>query len=166
MKYKKPIIVAEIGCNHMGQMDIAYDLIKIAKDSGADYAKFQKRSNKELLSDEQYNAPHPNPINSYGETYGEHRERLEFDLNSHKKLKDYCESINIGYATSVWDMTSAKEIASISPDYIKIPSAMNNNLDLLKILIDDYKGDVHLSFGMTYIHVPQVILFRQGMYVY
>lgn len=150
MKYKKPIIVAEIGCNHMGQMDIAYDLIKIAKDSGADYAKFQKRSNKELLSDEQYNAPHPNPINSYGETYGEHRERLEFDLNSHKKLKDYCESINIGYATSVWDMTSAKEIASISPDYIKIPSAMNNNLDLLKFLIDDYKGDVHLSFGMTY----------------
>ena len=43
MKYKKPIVVAEIGCNHMGQLDIAYELIDLAKDSGADFAKFQKK---------------------------------------------------------------------------------------------------------------------------
>jgi len=150
MKYKKPIIVAEIGCNHMGSIEIALDLIKIAKDCGADYAKFQKRTNKELLSKEQYNAPHPNPVNSYGDTYGEHREKLEFDLETHNKLKDFCESINIGYSTSVWDMTSAKEIASISPDYIKIPSAMNNHIDLLEYLIEKYSGDIHISSGMTY----------------
>tara|TARA_B100000989_G_C19497070_1_gene452528 strand:- start:436 stop:1302 length:867 start_codon:yes stop_codon:yes gene_type:complete len=150
MKYKKPIIVAEIGCNHMGSIEIALDLIKIAKDCGADYAKFQKRTNKELLSKEQYNASHPNPVNSYGDTYGEHREKLEFDLETHNKLKDFCESINIGYSTSVWDMTSAKEIASISPDYIKIPSAMNNHIDLLEYLIEKYSGDIHISSGMTY----------------
>ena len=46
--------------------------------------KFQKRNNKELLTEEQYNAPHPNPINSYGNTYGEHREFLEFNLDQHK----------------------------------------------------------------------------------
>ena len=46
MKYKKPIIVAEIGCNHMGQLETAYELIDLAKDSGADYANFQKRNNK------------------------------------------------------------------------------------------------------------------------
>ncbi len=158
MNYKKPIIVAEIGCNHMGQIEVAYELIKIAKDSGAQYAKFQKRTNKELLSPEQYNAPHPNPINSYGSTYGEHREKLEFDLETHKKLKEYCESIDIGYSTSVWDLTSAKEIASISPDYIKIPSAMNNNLQLLELLIDNYEGDIHLSFGMTYDSEIKTIL--------
>tara|TARA_B100000886_G_scaffold155812_2_gene106101 strand:+ start:6146 stop:7012 length:867 start_codon:yes stop_codon:yes gene_type:complete len=150
MKYKRPIIVAEIGCNHMGSIEIAIDLIKIAKDCGADYAKFQKRTNKELLSKDQYNAPHPNPDNSYGDTYGEHREKLEFDLKTHNKLKDFCESINIGYSTSVWDMTSAKEIASISPDYIKIPSAMNNHIDLLEYLIEKYSGDIHISSGMTY----------------
>ena len=76
IKYKKPIIVAEIGCNHMGQIDIAYELIDLAKDSGADYAKFQKRNNKELLSEDEYKSAHPNPINSYGSTYGEHREKI------------------------------------------------------------------------------------------
>jgi sialic acid synthase len=150
MKYKKPIIVAEIGCNHMGRVDIAKDLIKISKECGADYAKFQKRNNKELLPASQYNAPHPNPQNSYGTTYGEHREKLEFDIGIHKELKEYCESLNIGYSTSVWDLTSAKEISSISPDYIKIPSAINNNIDVLEFLIENYNGGIHISSGMTY----------------
>ena len=150
MNYIKPIIVAEIGCNHMGDLDIAFELIKSAKDCGADYAKFQKRTNKELLSPSQYNSPHPNPINSYGKTYGEHRERLEFDLDTHLELKKFCESIDIGYSTSVWDMNSAKEISSISPDYIKIPSAVNNNLKLLQYLISNFSGDIHISSGMTY----------------
>lgn len=150
MEYKRPIVVAEIGCNHMGNIDIAKDLIKIAKDCGADYAKFQKRNNKELLPPSQYDSPHPHPENSYGKTYGEHREKLEFDLEIHKELKKYCESLNIGYSTSVWDMTSAIEISSISPDYIKIPSAINNNLNVLEFLIKNFKGNIHVSSGMTY----------------
>ena len=150
MEYKRPIVVAEIGCNHMGNIDIAKDLIKISKDCGADYAKFQKRNNKELLPPSQYDSPHPHPENSYGKTYGEHREKLEFDLEIHKELKKYCESLNIGYSTSVWDMTSAREISSISPDYIKIPSAINNNLNVLEFLIKNFKGNIHVSSGMTY----------------
>ena len=76
-----PKIIAEIGCNHMGQMDIAHEMIKVAAQFGkVDIIKFQKRTNRELLSPEEYHAPHPNPANSYGETYGEHREFLEFDL--------------------------------------------------------------------------------------
>ena len=67
-------IISEIGCNHKGDIKIAKDLILSAKDCGADIAKFQKRNNKELLPESQYNSPHPNPINSYGKTYGEHRE--------------------------------------------------------------------------------------------
>ena len=82
IKYKKPIIVAEIGCNHMGELDIAYELIDLAKKAGADFAKFQKRNNKALLTEEEYNSPHPNPANSYGSTYGKHRERLEFDIET------------------------------------------------------------------------------------
>ena len=63
-KYKDPMVIAEIGCNHKGEMSIAKDLLNIASQCGVQVAKFQKRHNKELLTEEQYNAPHPNPINS------------------------------------------------------------------------------------------------------
>ncbi len=149
MEYKKPRIIAEIGCNHKGEMSIARELIKLAKECDADVVKFQKRNNKELLTEEQYNAPHPNPINSYGETYGEHREYLEFTVNQHKELYDYCEEIGIEYSTSVWDVTSAKEMISFNPKLLKVPSACNNHFEMLKVLRDEYKGEVHLSFGMT-----------------
>ncbi len=149
-KYKKPIIVAEIGCNHMGQLDIAYELIDLAKNSGADFVKFQKRNNKELLSKKEYKSPHPNPINSYGSTYGEHREKLEFSIDTHYKLKKYCEEKGIGYSVSVWDLKSAEEVVKLNPEYIKIPSAMNNHHKLLEYLINNYDGQIHISTGMTY----------------
>ena len=146
---KKVKVIAEIGCNHKGEFEIALELIQKAKLCGADVAKFQKRNNKILLTEEQYNAPHPNPINSYGSTYGEHREFLEFNVEQHGELKKYCESIGITYCTSVWDEESAKEIISLQPDFIKVPSACNNNYNLLRLLRDDYEGEVHISTGMT-----------------
>ena len=148
--YKKPFVIAEIGCNHKGDIEIAKELIKVAKIfCNADAVKFQKRNNKELLTDEQYNQPHPNPSNSYGETYGLHREYLEFDIHQHTELKRYCEEIGIIYSTSVWDLTSAKEISSLNPDFIKIPSACNNNFEMLGWLCDYFKGEIHISTGMT-----------------
>ena len=147
--YKKPFLIAEIGCNHMGQLEIAKDLINLAKMSGASVAKFQKRDNIKLLSKEQYNSPHPNPNNSYGKTYGEHREFLEFSIDIHKDLKLYCEEVGIDYATSVWDIISASEVISLDPKFIKVPSACNNNEELLKVLRDEYQGEVHISVGMT-----------------
>ncbi len=148
-EYKVPKIIAEIGCNHKGEFEIAKELIQLAKSCNADYAKFQKRNPKELLTPAQYEAPHPNPANSYGDSYGEHRENLELSVDQHKDLKAYCESIGIGYSTSVWDVTSAKEIVSLNPDFIKVPSACNNHFEMLKVLRDDYQGQVHVSFGMT-----------------
>lgn len=143
-------VIAEIGCNHKGDMQIAKELIMTAKAvCKADVAKFQKRNNKELLGEEGYNAPHPNPENSYGKTYGEHRDFLEFTLEQHAELKKYCEEVGIIYSTSVWDMTSAKEIASLEPELIKIPSAINTNFEMLGYLCDNYKGEIHISTGMT-----------------
>jgi N-acetylneuraminate synthase len=147
--FSKPIVIAEIGCNHKGKMDIAYELIKTAKECGADIAKFQKRHNKELLTEEQYNAPHPNPRNSYGDTYGEHREFLEFSVDQHKELQAYCNEIGIEYSTSVWDTTSAQEITSLKPSFVKVPSACNNHTDMLLTLINNFSGDIHVSLGMT-----------------
>lgn len=142
-------VIAEIGCNHKGDMQIAKELIKMAKICGADIVKFQKRNPKELLSPEEYNAPHPNSANSYGKTYGEHREFLELNIEQNIELKKYCEKIGIVYSTSVWDMTSAREIVSINPELIKIPSAQNTNFPMLQYLCDNYDGEIHLSFGMT-----------------
>ena len=77
-------ITAEIGINHNGDINVAKKLIDLAVRTGCDAVKFQKRDNKKLLSNEEYLAPHPNLKNSYGNTYGLHREYLEFDMDQHK----------------------------------------------------------------------------------
>lgn len=145
-----PKVIAEIGCNHKGDMEIAHEMIvTAAMFCKADVVKFQKRCNKELLTPEEYNAPHPHPENSYGTTYGLHREALEFTAEQHAQLKAWCEESGIIYSTSVWDMTSAKEIAALKPLLIKIPSACNLKFDMLGWLCENYEGQIHLSFGMT-----------------
>ncbi len=153
---KKPVVIAEIGCNHKGDMNIAHQMIKllgsfktINPSSAIDIVKFQKRTNKELLTPEEYNAPHPHPENSYGATYGLHREFLEFDANQHAQLKKWCEEEGLIYSTSVWDLTAAKQIVALNPQLIKVPSACNVDFDMLAYLRDYYTGEIHLSFGMT-----------------
>lgn len=146
----QPKIIAEIGCNHKGDMNIAKELIMTAATyCKVDCVKFQKRCNKELLTPEEYNAPHPHPENSYGATYGEHREFLEFTLEQHKQLQEWCNEFGIEYSSSVWDLTSAKEITTLQPKLIKIPSAINMNKPVLEYLCDNFGGEIHLSFGMT-----------------
>lgn len=145
-----PQIIAEIGCNHKGNMDIAREMIMTAAMyCKVDVVKFQKRCPRELLSEEEYYAPHPNPANSYGKSYGEHRENLELDIDQNRQLKVWCEEFGVVYSTSVWDITSAKEITELSPELIKIPSACNLKFDILEFLCNNYRGEIHLSFGMT-----------------
>ncbi len=146
----RPKVIAEIGCNHKGDFKIAKKMIRIAKDfCDVDVVKFQKRNPKELLSEAEYNSPHPVPYNSYGETYGQHREFLEFTKKEHQQLKDYCEKLDMEYSTSVWDLTSAREIISMSPNMIKIPSACNLNFELLFFILKNFSGEIHISLGMT-----------------
>jgi N-acetylneuraminate synthase len=147
---KMPRVIAEIGCNHKGDIEVAREMIGIAATfAKCDFVKFQKRSNKELLTPEEYNAVHPNLQNSYGESYGAHREFLEFDVDQHRHLQKWCRDFGVGYSTSVWDLTSAKEIAGLNPEFIKIPSACNLNFPMLQYLARNYEGDIHISMGMT-----------------
>lgn len=146
----KTQIIAEVGCNHKGDMQIAKELISIAAAfAKVDVVKFQKRNVRELLTEDEYKAKHPNPMHSYGETYGQHREFLEFNLDQHKQLQDWCKEFGVEYSTSVWDVTSAKEISQLKPSLIKVPSACNLNRRLLLELIDNYEGEIHVSLGMT-----------------
>ncbi len=158
-KTKEPVTICEIGCNHKGDLNIAKEMIKVASEfCGVDVVKFQKRNNKTLLSKDEYNSPHPVPENSYGNTYGEHREFLEFSIEEHEQLKRECEKFKVTYSTSVWDLESAKETIDLNPKFIKIPSAMNTNFLLLKFLCQNFAGKIHLSLGMTTIEEEKKIV--------
>lgn len=147
----KPVIIAEIGCNHMGEIDIAEKMISVAANfCEVDVVKFQKCTPQELLSPAEYNAPHPVPENSYGPTYGAHREYLDLTFSEHERLKKSAEAANVIYSSSVWDMSSAKGIVSLNPELIKVPSACNLHFDMLGYMCDEFAGDIHLSLGMTY----------------
>ena len=148
--YEPPSVIAEIGCNHMGDMRVAKELISMAAIFGkAKVAKFQKRNPKELLSTEQFNAPHPNQQHAYGDTYGSHREFLELSLDQHRQLMDWCNEFSILYSTSVWDLSSAREISKLDPPLVKIGSASNSHTEMLKFICDAYSGEIHVSLGMT-----------------
>jgi len=143
-------VIAEIGCNHKGDFEIAKQMIETAATfCRADVVKFQKRNPSELLTQTQYTAPHPNPVHAYGDSYGAHREFLEFDLDQHRALSDFCEEVGVLYSSSVWDVTSAKQIASLSPRLIKVPSATNQHDDVLRVLCSEHGGEIHVSLGMT-----------------
>jgi N-acetylneuraminate synthase len=158
--YQEPKVIAEIGCNHKGELEIAKELLTLAKDCGATCGKFQKRTPKELLTPEQYNAPHPNPHNSYGDTYGAHREALELSLDDHKELQEHCKKIGLEYSSSVWDTTAAKEIVSLNPSLIKVGSPSNTHWEMQKVLRDEYEGEVHISTGMsTKEEIEQIVTF-------
>ena len=138
-------IVSELCANHIGSIKTCKEMILQSKLAGADFIKLQKRdlSNYPKKWDEVYNSE-----NSFGTTYIEHRRYLEFNIEQHKDLKEYAESINIDYSTSVWDMKSAKQIKELKPKYIKIPSACNNNYELIDYCLK-YYPQVHISLGMA-----------------
>jgi len=151
-------VIAEIGCTHIGSLDRAKELAKLAKLSGADILKTQKRNPEESTPKEWWNKPHPNSMFSYGETYLDHRKNVELDADQHASLKEYCEDIGLEYSSSVWDMTSAKQIAALGPKLIKIPSACNCNWELLNFLLEEYDGIVHISTGMIVYNERDEIL--------
>jgi len=142
-------IIAEVGCHHLGKFSRGKELIQLAKLCGAHYVKFQKRNPDECVPEKLKHQPHPNKVFAYGDTYLEHRKSLELTIDQHRELKEYAESIGIGYSSSVWDITSAREIISLKPDFIKIGSPSNRNSKLISLLYDEYDGDVHISLGMA-----------------
>jgi len=164
---KPPQIIAEVGCNHRGSIYDALKHIHVLSDycrcnfTGAQYAapiiKFQKRDIASM-PERIRNAPHPVPSNSYGATYGEHREALEFSIEDHAALLAECHAQGIGYAVSVWDTVSAVEVLGlrhvieyelVAPTHIKIPSACNLDFELLGCIASSWEREIHVSLGMT-----------------
>ena len=144
-----PYIIAEIGQNHNGDIKTAKKLIDLAKHAGAHAVKFQKRDISSELTDEAYNAPYNNN-NSYGTTYGEHREFLELDYVSHKNLFDYSKKIGITYFCTPCDIPSIEILEKINVPFYKVASRDLTNIPLLEKL-SILKKPVIISTGMASI---------------
>ncbi len=140
-----PFVIAEIGHNHQGSLETAIRLIDAAKKCGAKAVKFQKRTNKKLYTDEMYNTIY-NSENSYGKTYGEQRDFLEFDEYQYKDLKQYSEDRNIIFFATPFDFESVDFLEKIGVPCYKIASADLTNTPLQK-KISKTKKPLILSTG-------------------
>lgn len=128
---KLPYIIAEVGHNHQGDINKAIEMVKVAKDCGASAVKFQKRFNKSLYTKKFYNSPYSH-ANSYGDTYGKHRDFLEFDFEQFEKLKKYSQKINIDFLVTPFDSESLSFLEKLNVSCYKIASGDLTNTPLQK----------------------------------
>lgn len=128
-------VIAEIGHNHQGDMEKCKQLFDAAKESGANAVKLQKRQNKTMFTKAMYNEVY-NSENAYAETYGEHREFLEFDFDQYKELKEYAEEIGIVFFSTAFDIPSADFLAKLDIPCFKMASGDLTNLPLLKYVAE------------------------------
>ena len=142
-------IVAEIGLNHNGKFEIAKKLIDSANEVGVDAVKFQKRDISELLTKEQINKPYSG-LNSFGDTYGEHRKNLELSNDDWYKLVDYSERLGLTFLASAWDINSADFLERLNISAYKIASSDVTNLLLLEHIAKK-RRPIILSTGMSTI---------------
>ncbi|WP_419786721.1 N-acetylneuraminate synthase family protein [Pseudodesulfovibrio sp.] len=124
-------IVAEIGNNHQGEFDIAKRMIDEAAKAGVQAVKFQKRDMEALLTREGRAAPYTG-CNSFGPTYGEHRNALELSIEQMAELKTYSESIGLVFFASAWDDPSLVQILDLDVELLKICSADLVNVPLVR----------------------------------
>ena len=148
MKINKPFLIAEIGINHNGDMDIAKKLILNAKNSGFDSVKFQKRTIDLVYSKEILDQKRESP---WGTTQRHQKKGLEFNRDQYEEVSNYCKEINIEWFASAWDVESLKFLDHFNCKYQKIASAMIIDTNFL---IESAKRNKHtfISTGMSSIN--------------
>ncbi len=118
---KKPFLIAEIGINHNGDLNVAKKLINNAKETGFDAVKFQKRDIYKVYSKEVLDTPRESP---WGNTTESQKKGLEFVYEDYLEIDKYCRKINIHWFASAWDLNSLKFLDKFNLKYNKIASAM------------------------------------------
>src|SRR3989304_5932466 len=131
-------VIAEIGHNHSGDIEKAIKMITIAAACGADAVKFQKRNNKELYTKEMYNKPYENE-NSFGTTYGEHREFLEFGYDEYKELMKVAKKNHVEFLCTAFDFDSVDFLEELNVKSYKIASGDVTSLPLLEYVAKKVK---------------------------
>lgn len=126
-------VIAEIGHNHQGDLEKCKDLIRAAKECGANAAKLQKRDNRTLYTKAMYDSPYDHR-NSFGATYGEHREFLEFGRDEYVELQAFCRELGITFFVTAFDFASADFLAELDMPAYKISSGDLTNIPLIKYI--------------------------------
>jgi sialic acid synthase len=140
-------IIAEIGINHQGDVEIAKKLIDEAADAGANAVKFQKRSIQRILTKEGLEMPYENR-NSFGKTYGEHKRALELSEADYKELFAYAGQHGVDFIASGWDEESIDFLDALGVPFYKMASADLTNIPLLVHTAQKGKPMI-LSTGMA-----------------
>jgi len=149
-------VIAEIGNNHQGNIQKCLDIILAAKNSGASAVKLQKRNNQELFTNEFYNSNYDN-VNSFGKTYGKHREFLEFGEDEYKEIIDFCKSIGIIFFCTPFDFSSLEFLEKIDLKLYKIASADIDNLELIRETARTKKPIIISTGGSSYTEIESAI---------
>ena len=144
-------ITAEIGINHNGDIDIAKKLIDMAKATGCDAVKFQKRTVETVYDKETLDSPRESP---WGKTTREQKLGLEFERNEYDIIDTYCKKLNIEWYGSAWDIESQLFLRSYNLKYNKIASAMLTDLEFLKKVAEE-KKHTFIGTGMSTIEQIQ-----------
>lgn len=141
-------VIAEIGHNHQGSLDKAKQMFEVAKQCGVDAVKLQKRDNRSLFTQAMYDSPYDNE-NSFGDTYGAHREALEFGRSEYLELQRVAADLGLVFFATAFDMPSADFLAEIDCPAYKIASADLINTPLLRYVAKIGKPIVLSTGGGT-----------------
>jgi len=142
---KKPYLIAEIGINHNGDVKIAKQLIKNAKDCGFDSVKFQKRTINIVYDEKTLDTLRESP---WGKTTREQKLGLEFEKLEYDEIDKYCKELNIDWFASAWDIESLKFLENYNLKYHKIASAMIVDHEFLNEVAKSHKH-TFISTGMS-----------------
>lgn len=146
MQLSRTYIIAEIGINHNGVLKNALKLIDIAASAGCDAVKFQKRSPDRCVPESHKQVLRDTPWGQM--TYIDYKHKIEFNKEEYDIIDDYCKSRNISWSASPWDMDSLKFLERYDIPFIKVPSAMLTNDELLEACVRSGKR-VIFSTGMS-----------------
>ena len=157
---KQVFLIAEIGINHNGDVNIAKELINTSADAGFDAVKFQKRTIDHVYSEDFLNSFRESP---WGNTQRDQKEGLEFSIDDYKEIDDYCKEVGIQWSGSAWDIESQFFLRKFNIPFNKIPSAMMGNKPLVREIASEGKK-TFISSGMANLdEVDEVVnIFKQS----
>ncbi|HEU4682306.1 MAG TPA: N-acetylneuraminate synthase family protein [Gemmatimonadales bacterium] len=147
-------VIAEIGHNHQGSLENCKELFRAAREAGAHAVKLQKRDNRSLYTREMYDRPYDNE-NSFGATYGAHREALEFGLKEYVELQRYAREIGVCFFATAFDVPSADFLAGLDMPAYKIASGDLRNIPLLQHVARFGKPMIASTGGATMADVER-----------
>lgn len=157
---KHALVIAEVGINHNGDVRIAKQLIDLAKQTGCDAVKFQKRTIDIVYTKEFLDSLRESP---WGTTQRQQKEGLEFGQAEYDEIDSYCREVGIDWFASSWDVPSQLFLRQYKLKYNKIASPMLTHVDLLKAVAEEGKP-TFISTGMsTYNEIDAAVKLSEGM---